>query len=161
MGGKKTITKCQLQDTKLWWEVADTGRGEDISRTVLSLLRTKEKLWMFVRVCAAEWQNDSKNLWVFKWANRLYVSLCGKIESTSKEVNTHVTLHLPNNTKISDTSEPQSTQWHNAIQLSHFHVWHHVTVRSGLAHWVLVVPSCSLCHTGNGRTTTGVTRISW
>lgn len=27
MGGKKTITKCQLQDTKLWWEVADTGRG--------------------------------------------------------------------------------------------------------------------------------------
>lgn len=54
----------------------------------------------------------------------------------------------------------RKTQWHNAIQLSHFHRWHHAPVGSRLAHWVHSVPSCSLGQTGNGRTTVGMTRIS-
>lgn len=42
-------------------------------------------------------------------------------KSTGEEVNMSVTSRLPN-TRISDTTEPQMTQRHNVIQLSHFHV---------------------------------------
>lgn len=43
-------------------------------------------------------------------------------KSAGEEVNMSVTSRLPNNTRILDTTEPQTTQRHNVIQLSHFHV---------------------------------------
>lgn len=64
--------------------------------------------------------------------------------------------------------DPQSTQWHNALQLSHFLVWHHEPIGSELALWVLVISSCSLCprqppdsQAGNSRTSKGLRRMCW
>lgn len=93
-------------------------------------------------------KRQAQNVWELMSVQVSKQAVCEsvwKIQSASWDVNMHVTSHLPNNIKILDASEPQNTQWHNAIQLSHFHVWHHVSIGSGLAHWVLVVPSCSLC----------------
>lgn len=75
----------------------------------------------------------------------------------------HVTSLLSSNTKILDTRERQSTPWHNVVRLSYFHLWHHVLFGSGRARWALLFLPVTTGEeqTGNGRTTTGVTRKSW
>ena len=94
------------------------------------------------RVCVHKKVRNQRSSWVFKWANRhlLWVYWCEGGGNKQCDL-----AFSRQNTKTLDVSKLQSTQWHNAMQLSRFLVWHHVPIGSALAHRVLVVPSCSSC----------------
>lgn len=97
-----------------------------------------------VYACAADGPEDSERCWGFSYANILYDILRVKNKICRQGCKHSCDLAPAPQHKIYGTqANYRKTQWHNAIQLPHFHRWHHAPVGSRLAHWVHSVPSCS------------------